>query len=62
MTARAVVVALLITCLLPGCVGLAEHAADVGYNPRFWEGVVRCAGAVAATGNSNPGYGPFWSR
>lgn len=40
MTARAVVVALLITCLLSGCVGLAEHAAD---HPGFWKGVLHTA-------------------
>jgi hypothetical protein len=60
MTARARVVALLIACLLPGCVGLAEHAAD---HPGFWKGVLQtavCTGqwAGAQTSTYNGPFGP----
>ena len=58
MTVRRGVVALLIACLLPGCVGLAEHAAD---HPGFWKGVLQtavCAGASARTSTYNGPFGP----
>ncbi len=50
--------ALLIACLLPGCVGLAEHAAD---HPGFWKGVLQTAvwaGASARTSTYNGPFGP----
>ncbi len=53
--------ALLIACLLPGCVGLAEHAAD---HPGFWKGVMQtavCAGEWAGSQTSTYN-GPFGPR